>query len=400
MDAFIAQKIIESLRIGIPPDGFVEILTVGRNHEIQDLLSRLKRKKHGALLIQANYGSGKTHLLRFIRECALNSNYAVSYVTLDAKSAIRFNRMDQILGAICRNIEFPNTNYSKGIRTLFDEIFKSLNNSKKNNRESDFWAKLSNNWKWDYSDILDSPALFVALRAWATNISDKQLIIEDWFYQPWNYYSRRKYLYQQLVESLRKYFHDPRPEWKFYDTSEGIFNFQLQGYNQTWACLRDFNRLVEEIGLNGLILVFDEFEDIIYNINNIQHQESAFWNLFEFYSGKLFPGMTFYAVTPDFVEKCKMILLHKGNYNFDYRRFEGLPKFQMSPLEINDLISLAKKIMDIHMLAYNWNHKHEVIERNLTQLVKKAGSIQLEDKARFTIKEIIKILDDQIDNGN
>lgn len=106
MNAVQARRVIESLRKGIPPDGFVRYFTVGRKREINDLTSRLQAKDGTVLLLKANYGSGKTHLLRYIREEALERNYAVSTVTLDSSSAVRFNRMDQIFGAVCRNMGF------------------------------------------------------------------------------------------------------------------------------------------------------------------------------------------------------------------------------------------------------------------------------------------------------
>ncbi len=90
-----ARKIIESLRLGIPPpEGYTSLLTVGRQEEIAQLKSIVDNKENNVTLIQANYGAGKTHLLRYIREYALENNYAVSYVTVDAQSDVRFNRMD------------------------------------------------------------------------------------------------------------------------------------------------------------------------------------------------------------------------------------------------------------------------------------------------------------------
>ena len=68
------------------------------------------------LLVQGNSGSGKSHLLRYIRDHALSERYAVSFVTLDAKSGVRFNRMDQIMGAILRNIEIPPHLGPQGLR--------------------------------------------------------------------------------------------------------------------------------------------------------------------------------------------------------------------------------------------------------------------------------------------
>ncbi len=126
MDHIDAQRVIESFRKGIPPDGFVRHFTVGRTSKIKQLIGRLNKAVPGALLLKANYGSGKTHLLRFIREWALENGFAVSAVTLDAKGAVRFNRMDQVFGAICRNIEVPGASGKKGIRPVLDHVVDHL----------------------------------------------------------------------------------------------------------------------------------------------------------------------------------------------------------------------------------------------------------------------------------
>ena len=60
-----AEKVVEALRKGIPPIGCVHAFTVGRKSA-----RRLTRSMHSAngkgtaCLIRANYGGGKSHLLR------------------------------------------------------------------------------------------------------------------------------------------------------------------------------------------------------------------------------------------------------------------------------------------------------------------------------------------------
>jgi len=100
-----AERALEDLRKGIPPTGLLEHFTVGRKTEIQWLDDHLVDDESYSLLLKANYGSGKSHLLQLIREKALNAGFAVSLVVLDAKSGVRFNRMDQIFGRILRNLE-------------------------------------------------------------------------------------------------------------------------------------------------------------------------------------------------------------------------------------------------------------------------------------------------------
>lgn len=395
MEAALAQRVIESLRMGIPPEGHIGYFTVGRKAEIAQLTSRLTRADSGALLVKANYGSGKTHLLRFIREEALRNDFAVSAVTLDAKGAVRFNRMDQVFGAICRNIEIPSAPGQKGIRPFFDSIIARLERSK-STPTSSFWSRLTNNWQWDYSEELDSNAMFLALRAWAAGSPAVRDTVEDWLFQPWTYQSQRKKLYAVLVEGLRRHFRDPRPEWQFY--AHDVFRFDSQGYDQSWAALRALHTLSRESGLKGLIILFDEFEDVVTNLRNVAHQEAAFWNLFQFYAGKQFPGMTYYAVTPEFVEKCIQVLINKGRWDYDYTRFTALPTFQMSPLEVEELRELASRIALAHGDAYGWDAAAMVKRATLAAVVKKAATVQIQDRARHTIVSVVKTLDAHLED--
>ncbi len=390
MDGAQAQRVIESLRMGIPPNGFVRYFTVGRTTEIDGLTQQLQDKDGTVLLLKANYGSGKTHLLRYIREEALDQNYAVSSVTLDAKGAVRFNRMDQVFGAVCRGLEVPSAPGEKGLRPFFDLLVKDINNRD----DTSIWHKISNNWKWDYSEELDSRAVFIALRAWATAGAETQDLVEDWFSQPWEYRVQRRRLFLELVEDFREYFRDPRSEYKFYN--DDLFMFHTQGHEQSWSALRDFDLLARASGLKGLIILFDEFEDIITNLSNIAYQQDAFWNLFQFYSGKSFPGKTFYAVTPEFVEKCKIRLQLKGKWDYDFSRFEELPTFEMSPLTTKELEELAIKILVAHAVAYDWEPDLKLKGSQLQRIVRKAASSQIQDRARYTIVSVVKFLDELI----
>ena len=62
----------------------------------------------------------------------------------------------------------------------------------------------------------------------------------------------------------------------------------------------------------------DEFEDVIQNLERRDYKEAAFLNLFQFFRGETFPGLSYFAVTPDFAQKCKRELLTRGVYDYDY----------------------------------------------------------------------------------
>ena len=388
MNSSQAQLIIESLRKGIPPEGFVRHFTVGRKGEIADLRQRLNTHNGTVLLLKANYGSGKTHLLKFIREEALEQNYAVSSVTLDANSGVRFNRMDQIVGAVCRNIEVPGKAGEKGLSPLMDYLADKIN---KGIADNPFFQTLSNHGRWDYSEVLDSKAMYVAIRAWSTGIQSVQDMISDWFYNPSAYNSQRILLLKALITDLRSQFRDLRPDWKFYD--DDVFVMNKNGYEQSWALLRDINTLCKEAGLSGFIIMFDEFEDVITNLRRINYQEAAFWNLFHFYAGKMFPGKTFYAVTPEFVDKCKSVLLLKQRWDFDYTRFDKLPMYEMSPLETSEMEDLALLIFEVHGIAYDWEPDTIMLDSQLKSIVRKAATVKIQDRVRKVIITVVEALD-------
>jgi hypothetical protein len=390
-----AQRVVEQLRMGIPPAGYTKHFTVGRSNEIQALETSLHGDGSPVLLLQANYGSGKSHLLRYIRDHALSENFAVSFVTLDAKSGVRFNRMDQIMGAILRNIEIPPHLGPAGLAGTLDFIRRACEDARaKPGNVNGFWKDLTNGWKWDFSEKLESAPMFVAVRAWCTGEKSAQELVIDWLQEPENYRSQRGQLYTKLVEGMRTHFRDPRPDWQFY--ADNVFSFHTDGYRAVWDGLRDMNELLVESGLRGLIVLFDEFEDVLTGLTNVQWKEAAFWNLFLFMGGQRFPGRTFYAVTPDFVRKCKSQLLERGRVDFDYERFDELPSFEMSPLTKTELTELAGRILEAHASAYGYRPE-DVDSAEIRDLIAHLSRSPVQDRARHTIREVVKLLDTILD---
>ncbi len=394
----LAQRLLEDLRKGIPPVGALELFTVGRNDEIEWLDSHLVDDEAYALLLKANYGSGKSHLLQLIREKALRECFAVSLVVLDANSGVRFNRMDQIFGQILRRMEIQlDDGTVGGLSQLFDYFAGCAEESRTEpgTEAYEFWKAVTNNWKWDYSEELQSPPLFIAFRAWASTESmEVKNTIIDWLTNPDAYRSQRGLLYTQLVENLRGHFRDPRPSYQMF--SEGCLTFIPQLYTACWAALEDINRMCRITGLTGMAILFDEFEDVLTNLNRVNWQEAAFWNLFRFVSGNRFSGKTFFAVTPSFVEKCKSCLVAKDRWDIDLGEFDALPQFEMSPLIKRDLHLLADRIVEVHELAYDYEVEDTVIEQ-MKDTVAIAAKSAVQDRARQAIRRAVEVLDEALE---
>jgi hypothetical protein len=266
METSEARKIIESLRYGIPPDGYVCHLTVGRQDEINSLRNRLENQTTETLLLNANYGAGKTHLMRFIREEALRNGWIVSLLTLDAKSGVRFDKLCQIIGAICRNIELP-FNQTKGINILLEYLYQY---AKTNKMEEETWKQLCNNHKWDRKQLFESELYFLCQRAWFLGDHDIRNYIENCLHYPFkNSDGCVSNIYKTLVLGMRKYYRDSRPKQYFSRDKIDL----SQNDNLCWAILRDIHLSAQMIGFKGLVLCFDEFEDIIYNMPRINQKK-------------------------------------------------------------------------------------------------------------------------------
>lgn len=85
-DMVSARRMIEAFRLGIVPAVDVEKFTYGRESErgiVEEYLERLKRGEGGSILFEGEYGSGKTHLLEFIKFLALKKGFAVAFCSMD-----------------------------------------------------------------------------------------------------------------------------------------------------------------------------------------------------------------------------------------------------------------------------------------------------------------------------
>jgi hypothetical protein len=223
--------------------------------------------------------------------------------------------------------------------------------------------------------------------------------VEGWLCEPWAYYANRRWLYEHFVGALQKHFQDPRAESEFYNVSTGLFNLHACDYRQSWDALADLNLLARMAGLRGLVILVDEFEDVIYNLRRIDHKQKSFGNLFRFFAGD-FPGLSFFAVTPGFINKSKDTLMkNKDHWEYDYSTFDALSTFEMSQLETDELTDLASRIIETHGRAYCWEPAL-ILENHRVSDIIKEEALQSLDRARHTIRRVVQALDDQLQGAN
>jgi hypothetical protein len=400
LDAAAAQ-VVEQLRYGLPPLGRSRAFTVGRQEQLAAIARQLGCRAGTGLLIQADYGAGKSHLLHVIREMALDTGFAVGMVVVNAQEGVRFDRPETIFGAVCRRLE-GDTSGQQGVATLFGSLTGPH-------------PVLSSNGRWDYSEYLEAPAMYVALRAWLLGDAPTRLLVEDWLTNPGAYRDRRRYLYDALVYGLRDHFTDPRPEWKFH--ARELLVLQRRERSQVWPALGDLARIAVAGGRRGLVLLFDEVEDVVQNLPRIAQRQEAVDNLLRFFgptlseqqlpanrlprlpgsdnpeSGPPPPVHAFFAVTPDFIEQCRPYLPRLAPTDGAPLR---LPALHVEAVRREELLELAMKIRQVHARAYHWDAEQALPDEELGALVGRLSNAPSAQRVRHSIQGVVQALDERL----
>lgn len=118
---FQSRHVIESLRLGVVPDFGIRDWTVGRAEEFAQIRTWLDDEAEGSLLIEGKYGSGKTHMLRYFAQTALEEGRAVSLIRVDPgeeNSSFPY----RFFISVMRNLQVPYKGSISDIRTVFREL--------------------------------------------------------------------------------------------------------------------------------------------------------------------------------------------------------------------------------------------------------------------------------------
>lgn len=388
LDVDTADRIVNQLRMGLPPAGYVRQFTVGRQDELRTLEHDLATGMHGrAFLVRANYGGGKTHLLNLVRDLALLHGYAVALVEMSASQGVRGNRMDQVFAAVCRAVQLPGKP-DKGLASLFrayaDTDVAQLDDEAQEERD-----ELEDGRRWRQSELMSGP-VYIALRAAVVSESDdvRDLAI-GWLTNP-NPDTVEK---ARLVDELDGLFvGDPRTRFQMYKQVQ----LRRDGQQPSWDALNDLDRVARLAGTRGLVLLFDEYEDVIHNLKNKLYEADALRNLFRFFGGDYLGG-AYFAVTPDFVTKCSDQLLLKGVYDFPFRRFRELPYFELSGIEFDDFLKLSAQIITAHAQAFEWEPETQLDWSVMKDFLEESWQPHNPSRIRMACRALVELLDSELD---
>ncbi|MFQ5641208.1 MAG: BREX system ATP-binding domain-containing protein [bacterium] len=390
-----ARDVIDALRQGVVPDRNLDLLIIGqskpRDH-LKELLHEAQNNKSPFKFIRGPYGAGKTFLCSWLREYALNNDFAVSTVNIGP---------DQPLS----DLPIFYSGLINGLRTF---------------------------------EKRDSSALVDILESWLLNIHRKTAQIEGLTALDDATQKKLTTIVERMVESELTYLADLDPGFApalraFYRArslsdqvtastavawlsgSRAMANRNLKeigvrGYleaNQVFPRIRALLEVIKGARYQGLLLLVDELE-LIRRFPHARQREQALeiLRLLIDESGKNgFSGcLLMLTGTDTFFEDDRAGL---KSYEALSERVivpnapEGMismrqPVITLEGLNKPRLLAVAGKVRDIHGIAYNWNSQERLPDEALEKLVKDwtaFGEESVSRKPRPILRELINILD-------
>ena len=284
-----ARRIIEALRMGIVPDTEMSQFTFGREREINSLKSWLEEHTDNARFIVGSYGSGKTHLLNYLRTMAIQEGYAVALVEIDRQET-PFSRPKRIYRQIVQNLQVPIP--KKQTRQDFRRFLRRIR------REG----------------LLDDHSYFRYIQSENDNI---------WYWIEACEDVPRPPDYQHL------------PALYNYGTAANIYCYLLSGLG--WACTQS------QIGLKGLLLIFDEAETLFTRSTYASERSS-----YNFLEALIAVANNRDGMTEKPKEETSYTFTSRAkNVPFQYRKPSGL-KIVLSFTDVSDL-RISSTLRDIEV---------------------------------------------------
>jgi len=395
LNKYGARNIIDALRHGVVPDQNLDLLVIGQNKardHLKSLLDDVKQNKSPFKFIRGPYGSGKTFLLSWLREQAIEKEFVTSTV---------------IIG--------PNQSLAD-LPVFYASVINGLRTKEK--RDSSAFA-----------DILES---------WLYTLQKKTAQIEGLSVFDKTNYNKLSKLVERKVETELSQISEVSPGFvpalrTFYQAkndfddelannainwlsgSESISTKMLNRigvkgkleHNEVFPRLRALIEIIKNSQYQGLLLLVDELE-LIRKFPNTREREKALeiLRLLVDESGKNgLPGcFLVFTGTDNFFEDDRAGL---KSYEALAERISSLkspdglstvrqPVISLQGLDKEKLIEMLKQVRHIHGVAFDWEANEKIPDEALNRMVEEwtaFGEESVSRKPRPIIREFINILD-------
>lgn len=397
-----ARDVIDALRQGVVPDKNLDLLMIGqtkvRNH-LKELLDEAKNNKSPFKFIRGPYGAGKTFLSSWLREFALENEFAVSTVNIGPDQPL--SDLPVFYSSLINGLRIPEKRDSSALTDILESWLLTIHRKTaqiEGLSSSDFSAKsklsetVEKSVESELAFLSDlAPGFTPALRAfYRAKVSGDQVLASTAI----SWLNGSRSLSSKMLSAI------------------GVRGF-LES-NQVFPRIRALLQVIKESRYQGLLLLVDELE-LIRKFPHARQREQALeiLRLLIDESGKNgFPScLLIFTGTDTFFEDDRAGL---KSYEALSERVsvpsgpEGLisvrqPVLTLQGLNQNKLLAVIGKVREIHGIAYDWNSQDRLPDEALEKLVQDwtaFGEGSVNRKPRPVIRELINILDLCEENPN
>ena len=358
------REVIEALRLGgVPQDRIIDF-TCGRENELNRINKWLDENR-GSIVIEGEYGAGKSHLINIVAEKALLNNWAVARVEIDPQENA-FNRPRNIYNCITESFSY----YNNEERKNFDDFLKNISDDRGN---PDINCLNENKIFEGFLDLCD-----------CQEYNDS---ITDW-------------MKGKVTSPVNQNYHLPKMLGT--QVSANIYSYIISTLG--WICKNIYN-------LKGLLILFDEAESIdsnCYSSYQYRQSENMIRGLIKMsdsdpalkneklnnyigvktglkYCGQnkqqypfLWADTSYVKLLFSFVPGMIDSLYECTPLKLD---LDNLEVIEINELEKYEMAKLYKKIVDAYLQAYDFKTEHNLLPELPT------------DKTRIFVKSTVEALD-------
>jgi len=379
------DQILNALRMGVLPGTSIDNFIVGRDQEKLELEAFMLSVEQGegrVKFIRGAYGSGKTFMMKYLTEKALNQGFIVANVPIH--SGFGFSKLDGVYANIMNHLlirtdEETSTNFEM-IFEKWLEGLKTSGDARKASQNIYSVIKALSDYNTSFSSVL-----LIYIRALIGRDYELSTIAAAWIKGDKNmaYQLKRRLNVKGSVDG---------------DNALDIFS--------------GFIKLIHLLGYKGLIITFDEAEIIMQQ--RVDTRLKAYANIRQLVdsagAGLLDNAGFVFAGTDDFFDDEEKGL---KSYRALYQRIGSSiespssitnvkqPILQIQALREEDYEALANKLIALHSKRYSYDY---VVNRmHIANLAKLEASKSLEGNTitvRVFLKKVLELLDLMLDNPN
>jgi hypothetical protein len=390
-----ARDIIDALRHGVVPKTNLGLLVVGQQtarQHLSEILQEVGPNKSHFKFIRGQYGSGKTFLCSWLKEFAIDHEFAVSFLNISHDQPL--SDLPVFFSGMINSLRTPEKMDSSALVDILESWLLNIHN--KTARIEGIDPDKPGDQKQLLKIVQKSIEVELA------NLND----IESGFSQALRtFYEGKVNNDMELVSNAVAWITGSRSL-----SAQALREIGVKGYleaNNVFPRMRAILEIISGARYKGLLLLVDELE-LIRKFPHARQREQALETLrllIDEAGRNALPGcLIIFTGTDEFFEderyglKSYEALAERVMTPFTHENFVSMrqPIISLESLDRERMANVIYKIRDLYGIAYNWDAKQFADDDSINKLIGEwtvFGEESIDRKPRPVLREFIQMLD-------